>query len=259
MMKHHLYNPSNRTGPTRFIAGDPRFLMAGFMLIAVAAFFVGQTVGLVFVFAYVLTLAHFAGIPTRTLLKNGKGIGVFVLLIIAINAVLVSGESLAPGLPFPTREGIMSGVHSAVRVLVLYFGAVVFLAVMSPEEMARGLSAFLSPLSQDLARRTALYVFLSFGFLPLFADELERVRVAQRFRGGGLEGGFGRKLRGVRLMLVPLFVSAIHRSAHLAMAVELRKVETTIGNILTLDRPSQRDYVFVIATLVVIAAAGLIV
>ena len=85
------------------------------MFIAVAAFFVGQTAGLVFVFAYVITLAHLAGIPTRTLIKNGKGISVFVFLIIAVNAVLVSGESLAPGLPFPTREGITSGVHSAVR------------------------------------------------------------------------------------------------------------------------------------------------
>lgn len=259
MMKHHLYNPANRTGPARFIAGDPRFLIAGFLLITVSAFVIPQTPGLVFVFAYVLMLAHLAGIPIRTLIKNGKSIGAFVLLIIAINAVMVSGESLVSGFSIPTREGITSGIHSAVRVLILYFGAVVFLAVVSPEEMARGLSGFLRPFSPDFARRVALYVFLSFGFLPLFADELERVRTAQKFRGGGLEGGLGSKLRGARLLLVPMFVSAIHRSEHLAMAVELRDVKTTIGNILILDRPTQRDYLFVTATLIIIIAAAKVV
>mgnify|MGYP001826461799 CR=1 FL=1 len=189
MMKHHLYNPANRTGPPRFIAGDPRFVVAGFLLITVSAFAVPQTSGLVFVFAYVLMLARLAGIPIKTLIRNGKGIGAFALIIIAINAVLVSGEPLVSGFSIPTREGITSGVHGAVRVLILYFGAVVFLAVVSPEEMARGLSAYLRPFSQVFAKRVALYVFLTFGFLPLFADEFERVRTAQRFRGGGLEGG----------------------------------------------------------------------
>jgi energy-coupling factor transporter transmembrane protein EcfT len=143
--------------------------------------------------------------------------------------------------------------------LILYLGAVVFLAVVSPEEMARAVSAFARPFSPGFARRCALYVFLTLGFLPLFADEIERVRVAQGFRGGGLEGGIARKLRGVRLLLVPMFVSAVHRSEYLAMAVELRDVKTTIGNILPLESPSQRDYVFVAATLAVIAAAEFLI
>ena len=258
-MKHHLYNPANRAAPARFIAGDPRFLIAGFLLITISVFVIGQMAGLVFVFAYVLVLAHLAGIPMRTLAKNGKGIGAFVILIIAINAVLVSGEPLVAGFPLPTREGILGGIVGAIRVLTLYLGAVVFLAVVSPEEMARGISAFLRPLSPGLARRVALYVFLSFGFAPLFADEFERVRAAQKFRGGGLEGGLGSRLRGVRLLLVPLFMSAIHRSEHLAMAVELRDVKSTIANILTLDRPVPRDYVFVAATLIIISAAAFLV
>ena len=56
-----------------------------------------------------------------------------------------------------------------------------------------------------------------------------------------------------------MFVSAIHRSEHLAMAVELRGVKTTIGNILAIARPSQRDYLFVALTLIIIVAAALVV
>jgi energy-coupling factor transport system permease protein len=259
MMKHHLYNPADRTVPVRFIAADPRFLLAGFLAIVISAFVVGGTAGLAFIFAYVVMLAHLAGIPAGTLIKNGRSLIFFVVLVIAINSVLVRGEPMVTGLPFPTREGLESGIHNSVRVLILYLSAVVFLSVMSPEDIARAVAEILRPLSPDLARRCSLYVFLTFGFLPLFADEIERVRTAQRFRGGGLEGGIRRKLRGVRLLLVPLFVSAIHRSGHLAMAVELRDVKTTIENILGLGSPAQRDYVFVAATLAIVAAAGFLI
>ena len=102
-------------------------------------------------------------------------------------------------------------------------------------------------------------MFLSFGFLPLFADELERVRLAQRFRGGGLEGGFGRKLRGVRLLLVPLFVSAFRRADELAFAMESRCYNGGEGRTrMKVLRFHYRDFISaaVVAGLIVFLAFG---
>lgn len=253
---HMAHSP--RSGRRVFLANDPRFLITAFALILMSVFVFAHTNGLLCVLVYVLVLHRLAGLSVKTLTSGAKNMAFFVLFIIAINSVLNSGEPLIGAVPFISREGLAMGVHQSVRVLVLYFTTVVFLGVASPEDIARGLSAFLKPFSPNGARRVALYGFLSIGFLPVFADEVQRIRIAQGFRGGGMEGSLMRRLAGVRLLLVPVFLSAVQRSGHLAVAVELRDIKTTIGGILVLETPSQKDYVFVVVTAVILVAAWLI-
>jgi energy-coupling factor transport system permease protein len=227
-----------------FVADDPRVLIIVFFLIIFSTFLIRHTIGLLCIFLYVAVLDRFSGRTFGGFIRITRNIAPFALLIVVINAFLVKGHPLTSEISFLSREGFFSGIFYSVRLLVLYHTAVVFLSVSSQETMAKGLSALLRPVSPSLASRIALYGFLSIGFLPLFADEVERVRVAQRFRGGGLEGGPLQKLRGVRLLLVPIIVSAVHRSAQLAMAVELRGIKSSIGQLLILTRASTKDYVF---------------
>jgi energy-coupling factor transport system permease protein len=241
-----------------FLARDPRFLMAGFALIAVSSFVIPHTRGLVVVLLYTLVLHRAANLPLASLLKTGRNLALFIGLIVVINGLLVEGRPLAPSFPFISREGLSSGIHASVRLLVLVIGAAVFFAATPAEEIAKGISALFAPVSKDFARRVAMYAFLSAGFLPLFADEIRRITVAQGFRGGGFGGGPFRKLRGVRLLIVPLILSAIHRSGELAIAVEVRRIRAAIGGILVLEKISRKDYLFLVATTVVVAAAGLV-
>jgi energy-coupling factor transporter transmembrane protein EcfT len=238
-----------------FLARDPRFLIAGFALVALSAFVVQDTQGLLVVLLYVLVLHRLAGLSLRYAGRTSANVASFIVLVVAINAVLVKGEPFSASIPFVSREGLGSGVRAAVRILVLYAGLRVFLAVAPAEEIARGISSFLAPFSKKLARRAAMYGFLTAGFIPLFIDETRRITVAQKFRGGGLDGGFLGKLRGVRLLLVPLVLSAIHRSAELAAVVELRRIRSTIGGILVLEKVTRRDYLFLAATVTVVATA----
>jgi energy-coupling factor transport system permease protein len=250
---------SQKTTPpgerTVFLARDPRFLMAGFALIAFFAFVIRDTRGLLIVLLYLTALHRFAGLPMKCRARTAGQLACFIVLVVATNAVLVEGQPLSPSIPFVSREGVASGLRASVRILVLYLGVRVFLAVTPAEEIAKGISALLAPFSKSLARGAAMYGFLSVGFMPLFTDEARRITVAQRFRGGGLDGGLFKRIRGVRLLLVPLILSAVHRSAELAAAVELRRIHSTIEGILVLDKISKRDYIFVITTAVVVAAA----
>ena len=241
-----------------FLARDPRCLMAGFALIAVSSFVIPNTWGLGVVLLYTLVLHRAANLPLASLLKTGRSLALFVGLIIVINGLLVEGRPLAPSVPFISREGVTSGIHASVRVLVLVIGAAVFFAVTPAEEIATGVSALFAPVSKNFARRVAMYAFLSAGFLPLFADEIRRITVAQEFRGGGFCGGLFRKLRGTRLLIVPLILSAVHRSAELATAVEVRRIREAIGGILVLEKISRKDYLFLVATTVVVVAAWLV-
>jgi energy-coupling factor transport system permease protein len=237
---------------------DPRVVIVLFGALLVLTFLIGRTVGLLILFLYIIALFFMAGLRGRTFVETAKNLSLFVVLIVAINAFLVDGTPLPAPLNDFSREGLAFGVFYSMRVVVLYFTVILFLSLTSQEAMARGLSVLLKPISTRLSRRVALYGFLSIGFLPLFVDEIRRIRIAQRFRGGGFEGGPMRKLASVRLLLVPLLISAIHRSGQLAMAVELRGIRETIGHVLHLDAPGYRDVVFTGVTLAVVTVAVLI-
>lgn len=237
---------------------DPRFLIAGFGAIVGFALVAPGTWGLFVVFLYVVALHRLAGLTSRALVETARIVGPFIVLVVAVNAVLVEGEPITPMFGFVTRQGVTSGIHAGVRVLVLYSATAVFLAVVSAEDIAKGVSALVSPLSPALARRTAMYGFLSFGFLPLFVDEVRRITVAQKFRGGGLDGGLFKKLNGARLLVVPLVLSAIHRSDQLAVTVELRRIRSRIAGILVLEKTSGKDCVFLVITIMVLVAAWIV-
>ncbi len=241
-----------------FIARDPRFLMAGFALVALAAFAVPTTRGLVLVLVYTIALHRAAGLSFASFAKTIARAAPFAALIVVVNALLVEGEPLAASLPFVSREGVTSGVHASARVFVLVVGGVAFFAAASAEEIAKGVAALISPFSKDASRRAAMYAFLSAGFVPLFSEEIRRITIAQTFRGGGFEGGIAQRLKTARLLVVPLVVSAVRRSADLAAAVEIRGIRSTIGGMLALEKTGWRDYVFLAGAVLVVTAARLV-
>jgi energy-coupling factor transporter transmembrane protein EcfT len=232
--------------------------MVVFAAIIVSTFVVGSVFGLLVIAVYVLFLYGLAGLPGGDLVHHAKTLGVFLVIVLVVNGLLVRGEPLLQTVPWVSREGVASGMHAGARVVVLYLGTVVFLAVAPAEAVARGVAAFLAPFSGDLARRAAMYSFLSIGFLPLFGDEIRRVSIAQEFRGGGFEGGLARKLRGARLLVVPLILSAVHRSAQLALAVEVRRIERNFAGVLVLEKMGPGDYLFLVASVAVLTAAWLL-
>jgi energy-coupling factor transport system permease protein len=256
MFSPHSSTHGARHGTGTFIARDPRFLIAAFASIVVSAFVVRGTWGLFAVFLYLLLLHRLSGLPVGSMVTAARIVGPFFLIVVAVNAVLVRGEPFTSSLPFVSREGVASGLRGGVRVCVLYLAVLVFFGTASAEDIAKGVSSLVRPVSSVLARRVAVYGLISFGFLPLFIDELRRISVAQKFRGAGVDGGLVKKLGAARLLVVPLVVSAIHRSEQLAMSVELRRIRTRVEGILALEKVSARDYLFLVVTLTVLIAAG---
>jgi energy-coupling factor transport system permease protein len=248
--------PARRRVP--FISEDPRFLISLFLLTVVVTFVVPRSAGLLLVLVYELVLLVMIGTTPRALLAQARRLSFFVVLILAINAILIDGRPLPLPLSFFSIEGLAAGVYYSLRVLVFWFALAVFLKVAAPEAVAAGLAAFLKRLSPTAAKRVALHGFLAIGFLPLFGDEVARIRAAQSFRGGGFAGGLRQRLTAARLLVVPLLISAIHRSQQLAMAVEVRRIHERIDRVLVLDAPTLRDFAFTGITLIVFLVAVLL-
>lgn len=247
-------NPNPILGQPRLLL-EPRLLIVLLLVAVIVVFLIPHVAGLLLMLAYLLALHQIAGLAWRPVFKMLRSLFFFFVLVVAINGFLVDGTPLPTPLGWFSEEGTARGVFFGVRVLVLYQMMFLFLALAPHEAIAKGVAGLVRPASPSVARRLGFYAFLVAGFLPLFIDEIERIRVAQRFRGGGFDRGFVARIRSARLLVIPVIVSAIHRSGQLAIAVELRNIDNTIGRLLVVQRPGTIDLALIGVTLVVLCIA----
>jgi len=174
----------------------------------------------------------------------------FAIVIVVLNAVLAPGSALVAlaGRRVVSREGLEDGVFFALRLGVMLMAVAAFLATSSPESMARGAYDVLRRFSRRIASQVALFVFLSMGFVPLIGDEFDRIRVAQAFRGGDFSGSLWRRAETARAWMVPLLVSAIHRSGELAKTVEVRGIRDRLVHTIEAPRAGLADVLLLLAT-----------
>jgi energy-coupling factor transporter transmembrane protein EcfT len=184
----------------------------------------------------------------------------FAALIVVLNALLVPGDAWlsVAGRRVVSREGFASGVFFALRLGAMLTVVSAFVAGSTAERLARAAYDAVRRISARAAEHVALFVFLTVGFVPLFADEFNRIRVAQAFRGGAFTGGLGRRAAAARSWLIPLILSALHRSDQLALAVELRDVRRRLPHTIEPPRAGARDFLLVAAATIVVVAASVI-
>jgi energy-coupling factor transport system permease protein len=254
--------PANATHASASPArpGDPRALLGVVFLVVVAAIATIRTIP-----AMGATLAFVCGChalvtgrPAATLRALAR-IVPLAIVIVGLNALLVSGEPLVSvsGWRVVSREGLLDGCFFSLRLAVMLTAVALLISGAAPESLARGAHDLLRRLSAGAAAKAAFFVFLSMGFVPLFADEIQRIRMAQSFRGGDFSGGLWRRVGSARAWLVPLLVSAVHRSGQLALAVELRDIRTRLVHGMEKPRARAADVILVLATAIVVVAASL--
>ena len=244
----------------RFRPGDPRVAFCASALVVAASLTTIReprallaTLG--FVCVWHLAVVGRPGATARSLAR----VIPFAIVIVALNAVLAPGEALVSvaGRRVVSREGLDDGIYFALRLAVMLMAVSAFLATASPESMARGAHDVLRRFSRRAASQLALFVFLSMGFVPLVADEFQRIRVAQAFRGGDFKGGAWRRAETARSWLVPLLVSAIHRSGELAKAVEMRGIRERLACTIEAPRLRFADVLLAVATVAAVVLASI--
>jgi len=238
---------------------DPRVILGSVLLVVVAAAAtIRTTPAMLAVLAFVCGWHALATARPGSTVRALGHVVPFALVIVALNTVLVPGEPIATlgGHRVASREGLHDGIFFALRLAVMLMAVSVLISGTAPESLARGVHDLVRRISPRAAEKVALFVFLSMGFVPLFIDEIARIRVAQSFRGGEFSGGFVRRAGSVRAWLVPVLMSAVHRSGQLALAVELRQIPARLVRTIEVPRARAADAVLLLATVVLVVAAS---
>jgi len=242
-------------------ATDSRVLLFSVLLIVIASLTTVRSItgmlGLVaFVSVWYLAVAR----RSSSLLSVMRRMVPFAAVIIVLNALLVPGDALfsIAGKRIASVQGAHDGLFFAARMAVMLTSVALLLAATDAESLARGVHDLLRRVSPALASRVAFFMFLSIGFVPLFADEIQRVRVAQSFRGGELKGSMLRRAGALRMWLVPVLMSAVRRSGELALAVELRDIRHRL--VASIPPPRMRivDLVWLLLVVAAVVLASMI-
>lgn len=159
----------------------------------------------------------------------------------------------------PSQEGLMQGLHTVVRVVLLLIFSGLVTATTAPLAMTGAMEILLWPLS--LVRipvgQIAMILSVAVQFVPTLLEEADAIRKAQTARGAGFDS---RRLRdragALAPLVVPVFLAAFKRADELSLAMEARGYRPNCSNKLPRQRTGWKDgAALLICTLA--AAAGI--
>ena len=205
---------------------DPRTKIFGMLAIMVALFFVNNWIGLVYAAVVVFAVLFASQVPLKFYIRGVKPLRWILLFTAAIQIFLTPGEIIWQwGILHITAEGVRLAIVMCVRLVLLVMTTSVLTLTTTPIVLTDAVENLLSPFKRIgvPAHELAMMMTIALRFIPLLADETEKIMAAQKARGAAFdEGGLMDRARALLPILVPLFLSAINRASELAMAMEAR-------------------------------------
>ena len=198
---------------------DARVKVLWLLVASVASFATDSPAGLAVVASgLAAALAASRTSPLRVLLALRPALLVLGFSLLANTVVLV-------GQPTVSASGFLRTSLAIARVVLVVGFALVFSATTMPPAIADALASLLRPLSRLGMPVGGISTMASIAlrFVPLTAEEVLRIRSAQRARGVRPDdGGVLRRVAAWGQVLVPLVVSLFRRADELGRAMEDR-------------------------------------
>ena len=207
-------------GASIYVAGaspvhtcDARVKIAYMWAFSIAVLCTGTWWGIGLLGALVVVCIAVAQLPVGHL--NRLMIGVYVLAAVTTLFVLLSN---------PTTEGLLSGLHVGVRMVLLVAGSLVVCFTTTSRELLAAFRSLLEPLRAVRAPvdDIAFTLALSVRFIPQIGAELDRIRTAQIARGAQAQGSLVRRLRVWGAAFASLFVGLFRHADALSQAMDAR-------------------------------------
>ena len=174
-------------------------------------------------------------------------------LVIALNAFLIkSGEVAATvlGISFH-EEGILFGVRTASRLLLLSFSILLFFVSTPLPDLIRYLQ------EKGLQPSLVLVLLLTLHFLDQLPGRIHQIFLAQQARGAPVDSGMVSRTKALFSILSPLVLSSIVESIERGTALELRGFLQKPAYVRAPNRTSSR-HDWLILSLISLAAAILV-
>ncbi|MEG1501492.1 MAG: energy-coupling factor transporter transmembrane component T [Clostridiales bacterium] len=165
-------------------------------------------------------------VPWRMIWKGLRIVTFFVAITVLLNILIYPGEAIwSWGFINISQEGIIQGLKMGYRLLLLVaFGSLLTLTT-KPMDLTDGLERLMKPLEKIKlpVHEISMIMSIALRFIPTILDELDRIMLAQRARGGDfVSKNIKSRIQQLLPLMIPLFVSAFRRADELAQAMEAK-------------------------------------
>ncbi len=214
---------------------DPRVKLVGGALLLAAVMFSSSGVSLALALIAVLSVLALARIPLLHALRGLWSAWPFFVMVALLQLLLYPHAQSAAQSNALWQWGPLMVTGASLYLLVILLGRLMALILLvsgltyctTVTELSHGTERLLRPLQRVgmPAHELALVLTLTLRFLPLLAQEMERIIKAQASRGADFGGGrwnFVQRARRTFPLLIPLFVTSLRRAEDLIQAMEAR-------------------------------------
>ncbi len=189
--------------------------------------FISESVGgYLLITAALLTLILLSGVPFTYYLKGIKSIIYLLILTVVFTILFTEGNNIFKWWIFSiSYEGIKQSILIVIRLVYLVIGSSVLTFTTKTNDLTDGIEksfGFLNKIKVPV-HDIAMMMGIAIRFIPILAEEADKIIKAQMVRGADFnEGGLIKKAKGLIPLMIPLIVSAINRALELATAMETR-------------------------------------
>jgi energy-coupling factor transport system permease protein len=170
--------------------------------------------------------------PLGALWRGNRVLAYLVVATFALGVLLgpVPAPGQRPGVEWRIGPLLVSSLAlsaalaAAVRLGLLVLQAALVTATTAPLDLVAGMERLLRPFRRIgvPAHELALMTGLALRFIPVLAEEAQRIAAAQAARGADLQSPGRARLRALVALVVPLLLSVFRRADQLALAMEAR-------------------------------------
>ncbi len=238
---------------------DPRTKLFITMMFLITVFISESLGGFILISAGLLTMVLLSGVPVKLYVKGVKSIMFLLVLSVIFTILFTKGNNIfAWGIFSISYEGLRQSLVIIVRLTYLVIGSSVLTLTTKTNDLTDGIERAFRLLNKIKipVHDIAMMMGIAIRFIPILAEEADKIMKAQMVRGADFnEGGIIKKAKGIIPLIIPLIVSAINRALELATAMETRCYRGGEGR--TKMKPLQyrkMDYVMYIFCLLYIIA-----
>lgn len=200
---------------------DPRAKLLGSLLLMVGVLGARDLPAFCLLGLWLVAAAVLGRLPILLVLGGLRPFFWLFLLTFLLNAYFTPGR---PGPAGTSLEGTLQGAVLTARLALMVLTASLLTLTTSPIDLTDGIERLLKPMRKlgVPAHEVAMMMVIALRFIPLLAEEAERIKRAQMARGVDFEGGILKRLKNMVPILVPLFLSAFRKADLLSLAMEAR-------------------------------------
>ncbi|MFC0559043.1 energy-coupling factor transporter transmembrane component T family protein [Halalkalibacter alkalisediminis] len=222
------------TGASYLHRLDPRSKLISVFLLVLVIFLANNWYANGVVILFTILMVILSRVPLSFIYKGIKPILWLVLFTLILHLFMTREGEVIFSLGFLTvyEEGLKQGLFISIRFITIVMLTSLVTLTTKPIDLTDGLEDLFSPLKKVglPAHELALMMSIALRFIPTLMQETEKIMKAQMARGVDFTSGpWGKRIKALLPLLIPLFISAFKRAEDLALAMEARGYRGGVG------------------------------